>query len=111
MSVTLKQNLAIADEKLLAAQSHLLFVLPAERTENFPFSGALDAKLKRISKKYTDLSKGAVVADLPNGAVASWVVLDVGLSAFKRHTLLRKAIKPLLDEKPKTLAIAVFGTE
>ena len=111
MSVTLKQNLAIADDKLLAAQSHLLFVLPAERPENLPFSGALDAKLKRVSKKYTDLSKGAVVADLPNGAVASWVVLDAGLSAFKRHTLLRKAIKPLLDEKPKTLAIAVFGTE
>ena len=111
MSVTLKQNLAIADEKLLAAQTHLLFVLPAGRPENLPFSGALDTKLKRISKKYTDLSKGAVVADLPNGAVASWVVLDVGLSAFKRHTLLRKAIKPLLDEKPKTLAIAVFGTE
>jgi leucyl aminopeptidase len=111
MSITLKQNLAIADEKLLVAQSHLLFVLPAERPENLPFSGALDAKLKRISKKYTDLSKGAVVADLPNGALASWVVLDVGLSAFKRHTLLRKAIKPLLDEKPKALAIAVFGTE
>ena len=111
MSVTLKQNLAIADEKLLAAQTHLLFVLPAGRPENLPFSGALDAKLKRISKKYTDLSKGVVVADLPNGAVASWVVLDAGLSAFKRHTLLRKAIKPLLDEKPKTLAIAVFGTE
>ena len=111
MSVTLKQNLAIADEKLLAAQTHLLFVLPVGRPENLPFSGALDAKLKRISKKYTDLSKAAVVADLPNGAVASWVVLDAGLSAFKRHTLLRKAIKPLLDEKPKTLAIAVFGTE
>jgi leucyl aminopeptidase len=111
MSITLKQNLAIADENLLAAQTHLLFVLPAGRPQNLPFSGALDAKLKRISKKYTDLSKGAVVADLPNGAVASWVVLDVGLSAFKRHTLLRKAIKPLLDEKPKTLAIAVFGTE
>ena len=111
MSVTLKQNLALADEKLLVAQSHLLFVLPVERPENLPFSGALDAKLKRTRKKYTDLSKSAVVVDLPNGALASWVVLDAGLSAFKRHTLLRKAIKPLLDEKPKGLAMAVFGTE
>jgi leucyl aminopeptidase len=71
----------------------------------------LDAKLSRTSKKYTDLSKSAVVADLPHGAVASWVVLEDGLSPFKRHTLLRKAIKPLLDEKPKALAIAVYGTE
>ncbi len=111
MSITLKQNLAIADEKLLISQSHLLFVLPAERPKNLPFSDILDAKLRRTSKKYTDLSKSAVVADLPHGAVASWVVLEDGLSPFKRHTLLRKAIKPLLDEKPKTLAISVFGTE
>lgn len=111
MSITLKQNLAIADEKSLATQTHLLFVLPAERPENLPFSDVLDAKLKRISKKYTDLSKASVVADLPNGAVASWVVLEEDLPAFKRQTLLRKAIKPLLDEKPKALAIAVFGAQ
>jgi len=111
MPITLKQNLAIADEKSLESQTHLLFILPAQRPENLPFSVALDAKLKRISKKYTDLSKGAVVVDLPNGAVASWVVLKADLSMFKRQTLLRKAIKPLLDEKPKALAIAVFGTE
>ena len=111
MPITLKKNLAIADEKSLESQTHLLFILPAQRPENLPFSVALDAKLKRISKKYTDLSKGAVVVDLPNGAVASWVVLKADLSMFKRQTLLRKAIKPLLDEKPKALAIAVFGTE
>ncbi len=111
MSITLKQHLAIADEKSLAAQTHLLFVLPATRPENLPFSGALDAKLKRINKKYSDLSKSAVMADLPNGAVASWLVLASDLSTFKRQTQLRKAIKPLLDEHPKALAIAVYGTE
>jgi leucyl aminopeptidase len=111
MSITLKQNLALADEKSLAAQSHLLFVLPATRPENLPFSGALDAKLKRINKKYSDLCKSAVMADLPNGAVASWLVLESELSAFKRQTQLRKAIKPLLDEHPKALAIAFYGTK
>jgi len=111
MSITLKQNLVIADEKSLASQTHLLFILPAKRPENLPFSAALDAKLKRISKKYTDLSKAAVATDLPNGAVVSWIVLDADLSVFKRQTLLRKAIKPLLEEKPRALAVAVFGTE
>ncbi len=111
MSITLKQYLALADEKSLAGQTHLLFVLPATRPENLPFSVALDAKLKRINKKYSDLSKSAVMADLPNGAVASWLVLAPDLSTFKRQTQLRKAIKPLLDEHPKALSIAVFGSE
>ena len=111
MSIALKQNLAPADEKSLAAHAHLLFILPAELPVDLPFSSALDAKLNRIGKKYTDLSKSPVMADLPNGAVAAWVVLDAGFSAFKRQTQLRKAIKPLLDEHPKALAIAVFGSE
>jgi leucyl aminopeptidase len=111
MSITLKQHLAIADEKSLDAHAHLLFVLPAERPDDLPFSSELNAKLNRIGKKYTDLSKSPVMVDLPNGAVASWVVLDAGLSVFKRQTQLRKAIKPLLDEHPKSLAIAVFGGE
>ena len=111
MSVTLKQNLALADENSLASQTHLLFVLPEECPEYLPFSAALDAKLKRLSKKYADLSKSPVLVDLPNGALASWLVLESGLSAFKRQTLLRKAIKPLLDENPEVLAIAVYGDE
>ncbi len=111
MSITLKQDFAIADEKSLAASSHLLFVLPATRPDQLPFSAALDAKLKRTSKKYSDLSKSALVVDLPGGAVASWVVLAEGLTTFNRQTSLRKAIKPLLDEKPKALTIAVYGSD
>jgi leucyl aminopeptidase len=110
MSVSLKQNLIIADEKSLVSSTHLLFVLPSARPKNLPFSEALDAKLKRTNKKYSDLLKTALIADLPNGAVASWVVLDNDLSTFKRHTLLRKAVKPLLDENPTALTIAVYGT-
>lgn len=111
MSVSLKQNLIIADEKSLVGGTHLLFVLPVTRPKNLPFSEALDAKLKRTNKKYSDLLKTALIADLPNGAVASWLVLDNDLSAFKRHTLLRKAVKPLLDENPAALTIAVYGVD
>ena len=111
MSVSLKQNLIIADEKSLVSGTHFLFVLPMTRPKNLPFSEALDAKLKRTNKKYSDLLKTALIADLPNGAVASWIVLDNNLSAFKRHTLLRKAVKPLLDENPAVLTIAVYGVD
>jgi leucyl aminopeptidase len=85
--------------------------LSADFPDTLPFLSVLNAKLTRTNKKYADLQKGAVVADLPNGALASWMVLDEGLSAFKRQTQLRKAIKPLLDEKPAALAIAVYGSE
>lgn len=111
MSVSLKQNLIIADEKSLVSSTHLLFVLPMTRPKNLPFSEALDAKLKRTNKKYSDLLKTALITDLPNGAVASWIALDTELSAFKRHTLLRKTVKPLLDENPAALTIAVYGTD
>ena len=111
MPIVLKQNLALADEKSLLAHQHLLFVLPALRPDVLPFSSALDAKLKRTAKKYSDLSKTPILTDLPNGAVASWVVLEDDLSTFKRQTLLRLAIKPLLDEHPQALAIAVYGAD
>lgn len=111
MSVSLKQNLIIADEKSLVGSTHLLFVLPPTRPKNLPFSETLDAKLKRTNKKYSDLLKTALITDLPNGAVASWIVLDNDLSVFKRHTLLRKAVKPLLDENPAALTIAVYGVD
>jgi leucyl aminopeptidase len=111
MSVSLKQNLIIADEKSLVGSTHLLFVLPPTRPKNLPFSEVLDAKLKRTNKKYSDLLKIALITDLPNGAVASCIVLDNDLSVFKRHTLLRKAVNPLLDENPATLTIAVYGVD
>ncbi|HLD08607.1 MAG TPA: leucyl aminopeptidase family protein, partial [Methylophilaceae bacterium] len=75
------------------------------------FAKALEAKLKRSHGKYADLAKTAVTADLPNGNVASWVVLDAKQNVFQRHTSLRKALKPLLDEKPESLAIALFGND
>ena len=38
-------------------------------------------------------------------------MLSEKLTMFQRHTLLRKAVKPLLHEQPEALAICVFGTD
>ena len=111
MSVQLKQIAALADEKTLAKKTHILFVLPGRKPADMPFASILEAKLKRGVGKYADLGKTALTADLPNGALATWVVLDAKQNTFQRHTGLRKAVKPLLDEKPENLAIAVFGDE
>ena len=71
MAISLKQNLNLADEKMLAASQHVLIVLPPKKMEKIPFIDALNAKLKRTHKKYEDLSKCPLSVDLPNGAVAA----------------------------------------
>ena len=111
MAISLKQNLNLADEKMLAASQHVLIVLPLKKMEKTPFADALNTKLKRTHKKYEDLSKSPVSVELPNGAIASFVAVDVSLATFKRHTLIRKAVKPLLDEMPQHLSIAVYGSD
>lgn len=111
MPIQLKQFAASANEKSLATAGHTLFVLPLSKPANLPFARVLEARLKRSHSKYVDLAKTAITADLPNGNMASWVVLDTKQNVFQRHTSLRKALKPLLDEKPESLAIALFGSD
>lgn len=95
--------------KSLEKAAHVLFVLSDQRPQELPYAEVLDAKLKRRKEKYEDLAKNPLCADLPNGGVAVWVVVKDGMSAFERSTALRKAIAPLLDEQPETMAVAVYG--
>lgn len=111
MSVKLVQNATISNEKLLNSAKHLLFVLSEKEEENLPFNEILQTKLKRTKDEYKDLNKSPMTVDLPEGGVASFVILAEKLNTFQRHTLLRKAVKPLLDEQPEDLAICVFGDD
>lgn len=109
MSIKIQQNAAIADENSLKSHQHILFVMSESEEKNLPFAQSLQSKLKRSKGEYKDLNKSPVAIDLPNGGLASFVILPEDLNLFQRHTLLRKAIKPLLDEHPESLAICVFG--
>jgi leucyl aminopeptidase len=111
MSIQLQQFVTLADEKTLEKSTHILFVMPAGKPANLPFGRALEAKLKRSRAKYADLLKSAQTLDLPNGACSAWVAIDAAKNTFQRHLMLRKAIKPLLDEYPEQLTIAVFGDQ
>lgn len=111
MPVRINQLITQADEDALKRFSHVIFVLPEQRPAELPFAHALDAKLKRSRQEYADLGKSPLATDLPEGGAASWVVLQSNLETFQRHTLLRKAIKPLLDEKPQSLAICIYGDD
>ena len=110
MSLKLSQYAQISSEKSLSSEKHVLFVL-GEKTENSPiYAEALQNKLNRSSSEFKDISKTPIAVDLPNGGLASFVILAEKLSMFQKHSLLRKALKPLLDEQADTVAICVFGS-
>lgn len=111
MSLKLTQYAAIGSEKTLSSDKHILFVLDDKAERSFPFAKILENKLERTKSEYKDLNKTPVTIELPNGGVASFVMLGEKLTIFQKHTLLRKAVKPLLDEQPEALAICVFGDD
>jgi leucyl aminopeptidase len=111
MSLKLSQNAAIATEKSLTLQKHTLFVLPDNYKTALPFQVNIDAKLKRSQATFKDCAKTPLLVELPNGGLLSIVILNEKLSMFQKHTLLRKAVKPLLDETPSDIAICVFGDD
>ncbi len=111
MSLKLSQNAAIGDEKSLSSHKHTLFVVAESYKAALPFQTNLDVKLKRSQSEFKDCAKTPLLVELPNGGVASVVILSDKLSMFQKHTLLRKAVKPLLEETPSSMAICVFGDD
>ncbi|HEY3326822.1 MAG TPA: leucyl aminopeptidase family protein [Novimethylophilus sp.] len=110
MTAKLIQNQSDITDHVAAGAGHLLLILPPQQP-HAPLNEVLDARLKRHKSKYAELAKSPLVADLPQGGKAAWVIVDPKLSAFERHTALRKAIQPLLEEGPSVLTIAVFGND
>lgn len=109
MSVKLQQNLETGCEESLKSHKHLLLILTEADENTHPFSQNLQAKLIRSKNEFKDLAKSPVTIDLPNGGLASFIMLSKKLDTFQCHELLRKAAKPLLDEQPDEIAVCVFG--
>jgi leucyl aminopeptidase len=111
MTLKLTQHAAIGSENSLTSAKHTLFVFSEKLEKDAPYAKILDNKLKRTKTAHKDLCKAPVAIELPNGGAASFVILSEKLTMFQRHTLLRKAVKPLLDEQPEALTVCVFGTD
>ena len=111
MSLKLSQHTELGSEKSLTSHKHTLFVVAENYKSALPFQENIHAKLKRSQSELKDLAKTPILVELPNGGVASVVILNDKLSMFQKHTLLRKAVKPLLDETPDSIAICVFGDD
>ncbi|MDP2155212.1 MAG: leucyl aminopeptidase family protein, partial [Sulfuricella sp.] len=109
--IKIVQNPSPVSDNALAKASHVLFVMPKTKSlaATMPGAETLRARLARRQMKLEELAKTPLNGDLEPGTLAVWVMLDARQTAFERHTLMRKALQPLLDEHPKEVTIAVFG--
>ena len=106
---TLQQKLAVLGARA-GKTTHLLLVLPAGSDWHAaPDHAAAAAALARKGKKPDALAKQPLTLELPGGCLASWLRLDEKQGAFEWHSRLRAALKPLLDEHPRQIEIAVYG--
>ena len=91
--------------------THLLVLLPKTKVlaKDMPHGELLAAVLKRRNMKVEELAKSAVAANAANGTLVAWVMLDFDKDTFSQQVQVRKGLQLLLDEHPKTVAIAVSG--
>ena len=94
--------------------SHILVIFP--KLEKFPKKfevpgeSVLEKLLVRREMQLPDLLKAPISANLENGELCTWVMLDTELSVFEQHGHLRKGLKLLLAENPTEIYISVHGT-
>ena len=114
MLAALEQHPGPISEAALARTSHALFLLPkvasAREVRALPAGDVLASVLERRRLKPAALADTPVAATLRKGTLASWASVDSAKSVFEQQTIVRRAMQTLLDEKPESLSIAVFGS-
>ena len=89
---------------------HLLMVLPAgEAWFDAPDLPHVQAALARKGMKPDELVKKPLIVELPGGCLSAWLRLEAGQPVFQWLSSLRQASKPLLDEHPEAIHIALHG--
>jgi leucyl aminopeptidase len=107
----LVQHNAVLSERS-AKTHHLLLILPVGcEWHATPEHAAAEAALKRRDKKADELAKQALTLELPGGCLSVWLRLDADKPAFDWQSQVRQALKPLLDEQPAEIDIAVYGDD
>ena len=114
MLAKLEQHRSPLTKAEAARARHLLVIVPKTgkiaELRDVPYADALEAALKRRKKKLDDLGKSPFAVELPHGALVSWVMDDAERPVFERQTSIRKALHALLSERPREIAIALFGS-
>ena len=96
--------------KTLAA-THLLVLLPKSKVlpKDIAHGDLLAAVLKRRDMKADELAKSPVAANAANGTLVAWAMVDLDKDTFAQQVQVRKGLQLLLEEQPKSIAIAVNG--
>ena len=94
----------IPTENAINKISHILFIID-EKQKSFPLQDVLKKKLKRIGKEINDLKKAPIVTELKDGGIVCWVMASDSINLFQCHTLLRKTLTSILNEKPTSISI------
>ncbi len=114
MLAKLTQTAAPLGAGALERATHAVLVLPFAKKldglRDVPAVERLRAALRRRDMKAEELAKTPVTVNLSGGGLASFVMLDGGKSAFDRQSLLRRAMAPLMEEQPRDLVLALFGS-
>ncbi|MDT3737825.1 MAG: leucyl aminopeptidase family protein [Denitratisoma sp.] len=114
MLAKLTQSAAPLGAAALERATHAVLVLPFAKKldglRDVPAIERLRAALKRRDMKAEDLAKTPVTVNLAGGGLCSFVMLDGGKSMFDRQSLLRRAMAPLMEEQPRELVLALFGS-
>lgn len=112
MLASLFQTISPID--LSTQPSHILVIFPKleklPKKYSIPGETALEKLLLRRGMQLSDLIKKPVSANLEQGELCAWVMLDTELSVFEQYGSLRKALKLLLTENPIEIHISVHGT-
>ncbi|SDK38415.1 leucyl aminopeptidase [Methylophilus rhizosphaerae] len=94
---------------MLDFSQHVLLVFVDALPAAIPFQSILENRLKRSQRTLQDIAGKPLTLELVEGALVSIIQLKNSQSAFEQQALLRQAVKPLLEERPSRLAIAVHG--
>lgn len=112
MLATLTQHTGTFNHTTTQA-SHILVILPKleriPKTYDIPYLDTLKNILTRRDIKLSKLSKKAISANLENGALCVWSMVDTQKSIFEQQTAVRKAVQLLLTEEPVETHLLVYG--
>ena len=97
--------------------NQLLVILPKQdklsgktlNQHSFYGKDTLEALLLRRKMKSGEICRDPVSANLENGSLCAWVMVDLKEPVFEQQACIRKALKLLLDEGPEVVQIGVYG--
>ena len=113
MLASLNQNASPFDKSIKA--THILVILPKlerlPKKYEIPGEEALKNLLTRRKIKLSKISETPLSANLDNGALCAWVMVDSSKTVFAQQTDIREALQLLLEENPEEIHLVVFGNE